>query len=65
MEKDSRDAFFMHLRDEGKKAVLHVKQSHLYLKKKKKDISRLLSLKHNTAGEKFGVLVKKKNQGNI
>lgn len=28
--------------------------------KKKKDISRLLSLKHNTAGEKFGVVVKKK-----
>lgn len=43
----------MHLRDEGKKAVLHVKQSHLYLKNKKKylsvHISRLLSLKHNTA----------------
>lgn len=60
----------MHLRDEGKKAVLHVKQSHLYLKNKKKylsvHISRLLSLKHNTAYRwEIWCPCKKKNMGNI
>lgn len=60
----------MNLRDEGKKAVLHVKQSHLYLKNKKNICqstshasSHLNTILHT--GEKFGVLVKKKNMGNI
>lgn len=58
----------MNLRDEGKKAVLHVKQSHLYLKNKKNICqstshasSHLNTILHT--GEKFGVLVKKKKYG--